>query len=114
LIGFPRASTITAQREIVQMKVFAVGRFAKRLSAGERARILLPEAADTLKLYLDGKIDQFWFCLDEPGVIFLMNGSVEEAREALDRLPLVEGGFLDFELTPVGPLAPLGVLIRGE
>ena len=96
------------------MKVFAIGRFMKPLSADERARILPREVPGTLQLYLDGKIDQFWFCLDEPGVIFLMNGSVEEARAALDTLPLVKAGFMAFELTPVGPLAPLGMLIHGE
>jgi len=96
------------------MKVFAIGRFTQPLSAEEKARILPREVPDTLKLYLDGKIEQFWFRLDQPGPIFLMNGSVDEARAALDKLPLVQAGLLAFELTPVGPLSPLGVLIRGE
>jgi hypothetical protein len=96
------------------MKVFAFGRFTKPLSADERAHFLPREVPDTLQLYLDGKIDQFWFRLDQPGPIFLMNGSVEEARAALDKLPLVQAGLLAFELTPVGPLSPLGVLIQGK
>lgn len=72
------------------------------------------EVPAILQLYLDGKIDQFWFRQDQPGVIFLMNGSVEEAKAALDKLPLTAGGFMTFELTPVGPLAPLGMLIQGK
>jgi hypothetical protein len=31
------------------------------------------EVPETLKLYLDGKIEQFWFRDDKPGVVFLMN-----------------------------------------
>jgi hypothetical protein len=46
------------------------------------------ELPDTLKLYLDGKIDQFWFRKDKVGVIFLMNAeSVDEAKGATDKLP---------------------------
>jgi hypothetical protein len=46
-------------------------------------------------------------------VFFLMNAqSVEEARAAVQALPLAAGGFMTFEMTPVGPLAPLGRLIQ--
>jgi hypothetical protein len=44
------------------------------------------------KHYLDGKIEQFWFRHDAPGVIFLMNvESVDQANMELDTLPLVVG-----------------------
>jgi hypothetical protein len=49
------------------MKVFALGLFAKPLTDEQRKRILPKEVPDTLKLYLDGKIDQFWFREDKPG-----------------------------------------------
>jgi len=39
------------------------------------------EVPATLKLYLDGKIEQFFFRQDKPGVVFIMNvDSVEHAR----------------------------------
>ena len=41
------------------MKVFALGLFAKPLTDEQRKRILPKEVPDTLRLYLDGKIDQF-------------------------------------------------------
>jgi hypothetical protein len=96
------------------MKVFAIGSITKAPTPEQQAQIMPKEVPATLQLYLDGKIDQFWFRQDQPGVIFLMNGSVDEAKAALDKLPLAEGGFMTFDLTPVGPLAPLGMLIQGK
>jgi hypothetical protein len=72
------------------MKVFAVGSFTRPLTDEQRKQILPQEVPDTLKLYLDGKIDQFWFREDKPGgVVFLMNStSVEEAKLIVEALPL--------------------------
>jgi hypothetical protein len=97
------------------MKVFAIGSFAKPITDEQRKEIMPKEVPDTLKLYLDGKIEQFWFRDDKPGVIFLMNtDSVEQATAAINTLPLAGGGFLKFEMIPVGPLKPLGLLIQGK
>jgi hypothetical protein len=97
------------------MKVLAIGAITKPPSDEQRPQLMSKEVPDTLKLYLDGKIDQFWFRKDKVGVIFLMNaGSVDEAKAVTDKLPLTEGGFMTFEHIPVGPLAPLGLLIQGR
>jgi hypothetical protein len=108
----PGASRTPTRRTI--MKVFALGLFAKPLTDEQRKRILPKEVPDTLRLYLDGKIDQFWFREDKPGgVVFLMNcTSVEEARWIIEALPLAANGYLVFEYVPVGPLQPLGLLIQ--
>jgi hypothetical protein len=95
------------------MKVLAVASITKPLSPEQRQQIMPNEVPATLKLYLDGKIEQFWFRQDKPGVIFLMNvESVEEAQAAVEALPLTAGGFATYELMHVGPLAPLGLLIQ--
>src|SRR5262245_49180654 len=66
------------------MKVLAIGSIAKPLSPEQRQQVMPNEVPATLKLYLDGKIEQFWFRQDAPGVIFLMNAeSVEQARAAV-------------------------------
>jgi hypothetical protein len=97
------------------MKVFAVGAITKPLTPEQRQEIMPKEVPDTLKLYLDGAIEQFWFRTDKPGVVFLMNAeSVGEAKSKLDALPLTAAGFLQYDLMPVGPLAPLGLLIQGK
>jgi hypothetical protein len=73
------------------------------------------EVPDTLNLYLNGKIEQFWFSQDVPGVIFLMNvDSVEDAQATLNTLPLSAGGLMTFKLLTVGPLTPLGLLIQSK
>jgi hypothetical protein len=97
------------------MKVIAIGSIIKPLSDEQRKEIMPKEVPATLKHYLDGKVEQFWYRQDAPGVIFLMNvASVDEAKAELDTLPLVAGGFATYQLIPVGPLAPLGLLIQGK
>ena len=95
------------------MKIFALGSLAKPITDEQRKQILPKEVSDTLKLYLDGKIDQFWYREDQPGVVFLLNAaSVEGAKSIVEALPLTTNGFLTYEYIPVGPLKPLGMLIE--
>jgi len=95
------------------MKVIAIGNIIKAPTDAERQQIMPKEVPDTLKLYLDGKIEQFWFRQDRPGVVFLMNvESLEQAKATVEGLPLTTQGFVKYELLPVGPLAPLGLLLK--
>jgi hypothetical protein len=97
------------------MKVFAIASIAQPLTPEQRQQIMPNEVPATLKLYLDGRIEQFWYRQGAPGVIFLMNvDSVEQAKAAVEALPLAAGGFAQYEFFPVGPLAPLGLLIQGK
>jgi hypothetical protein len=97
------------------MKVMAIGSFAKPLTPEQRQQVLPNEVPATLKLYLDGKIEQFWFRQDAPGVLFLMNvESIEQAKSTMEALPLVTGGYVKYDFMQVGPLAPLGLLIQGK
>jgi hypothetical protein len=68
-----------------------------------------------LKLYLDGKIDQFWLREDMPGVVFRMNvASVEEAKAIVAALPLTANGYFAYERIPVGALQPLALLFQSR
>jgi len=68
-----------------------------------------------LQLYLDGKVEQFWLRDNEAGVIFLMNvESVDEADKLLKALPLGRDNLPTFELMPIGPLLPLGMLMKAK
>jgi hypothetical protein len=97
------------------MKVIAVGSIVKLVTPEQRQEVMPKEVPATLKLYLDGKIEQFWYRQDAPGVIFLLNvESVEQAKATVEALPLVTGGYAKYELMQVGPLAPLGMLIQGK
>ncbi len=93
------------------MKVMAIGTL-KPLSQEQRQRYLPTEVPATLKLYLEGKMEQFWLRDNEVGVIFLMSvDSVDEADRLLKALPLGQANLLTFELMPIGPLLPLGMLM---
>jgi hypothetical protein len=72
------------------------------------------EVTATLKHYLEGKVEQFWF-REKAGPIFLMDvESVEQAKAELATLPLVAAKLMTYELMPVTPLKPLGLLIQGK
>jgi hypothetical protein len=49
------------------MKVLCVSKWAEAASREKRDAILPKEVPATLKLYLDGVIEQMWFKLDAPG-----------------------------------------------
>jgi hypothetical protein len=96
------------------MKVMAIGTL-KPLTPEQRRRYLPAEVPATLQLYLDGKMEQFWLRDREAGVIFLMSvDSVEEADGLLKALPLGQAGLLTFDLMPIGPLLPLGMLMTAK
>jgi hypothetical protein len=96
------------------MKVFAIATAQPSLTPEILSQHMPSEVPNTLKLYLDGKVEQFWF-REKFGPIFLMNiASVEEAKATLNALPLVADGFMTYEYLPVGPLMPLGRLIQGK
>ena len=96
------------------MKVMAIGAL-KPLSPGQRQKYLPREVPATLQLYLDGKMEQFWLRDNEAGVIFLMTvESVDEAEKLLKALPLGQADLLTFDLMPIGPLLPLGMLMKAK
>ena len=80
---------------------------------GQIMKIMPAEIRATVPLYLDGKIQQWYMCGDGRGVIFIMNcKDVEEARALIESLPLSKANLVDGQFIPVGPLLPLGMLLR--
>jgi hypothetical protein len=81
----------------------------------EQIMTVMPfEIRATVKLYLDGKIRQWYSRGDGRGVIlFLDVKTVDEAHAIVDTLPLSKENLMDHEYIPVGPLLPLGTLIGG-
>ena len=94
------------------MKVMAIGTL-KPLTPEQRRMYLPKEVPATLQIYLDGKMEKFWLREGEAGVIFLMTvDSVQEADALLKALPLGQANLMTFDLMPIGPLSPLGMLIK--
>ena len=80
---------------------------------GQIMKIMPAEIRATVPLYLDGKIQQWYMRGDGRGVIFIMNcKDVKEARALIESLPLSKANLVDGQFIPVGPLLPLGMLLR--
>ncbi|MGH7653424.1 MAG: hypothetical protein ACREN6_02060 [Gemmatimonadaceae bacterium] len=78
----------------------------------ERVKVMPDEVRATVKLYLDGKIQQWYGKADGRGVMFIFNCStIAEAKALTDELPLVRGKFASFEFTALTPLTPLRYLM---
>jgi hypothetical protein len=76
-------------------------------------KIMPAEIRATVPLYLDGKIQQWFTRGDGRGVIFILNCTdLSEARALLQSLPLSQQNLMDEQFIPVGPLLPLGILLR--
>ena len=74
--------------------------------------VIPEEIRATVKLYLDGKIRQWYSRGDGKGVIFLVDAKTEdEARAIMETLPLEKEQLIDSEYIPVGPLMPLRALM---
>jgi Muconolactone delta-isomerase len=88
--------------------ILAIGTVNPGVDPAAVKSILPTEARETVKLYLDGKIDQ-WFSLQgRSGVVFILNvNDPAAAHDMLERLPLGQAHLMSFELLPLGPLSPL-------
>ena len=74
--------------------------------------VIPQEIQATVKLYLDGKIREWYSRGDGKGVIFLVEAkSEDEARAIMETLPLAKEQLMDHEYIPVGPLMPLKALV---
>lgn len=94
-------------------RVLAIGHVTSGTTREKVTPVMQQEVRDTVRLYLAGRIDQWFVRRDQNGVVFLLNVStVAEAREFLEKLPLGQAKLMDFDLIPLGPLTPLGLLLQ--
>jgi hypothetical protein len=89
-------------------RILAIGTLTPGVDMAAARAILPTEVKETVNLYLDGKIDQ-WFSLQvRPGVAFILNVTdTAAAHEMLEKLPLGQAHLMSFELIPLAPLNPL-------
>ena len=82
------------------------------VTAQQIMAVIPAEIRATVKLYLDGKIRQWYSRGDGKGVIFFVDAKTEdEARAIMETLPLAKEQLMDHQYIPVGPLMPLRALI---
>jgi hypothetical protein len=75
-------------------------------------KVMPEEVRATVRLYLEGKIQQWYSRSDGTGVMFIMNATnTGEARAVAETLPLAKAKLVEYEYTELGPLAPLAALL---
>jgi hypothetical protein len=75
-------------------------------------KVMKEEVTATVKLYLDGKIRQWYSRADGRGVVFILAcNSVEEAKAKMEQLPLAKLNVMDYDYLPLSPLQPLHFLV---
>jgi hypothetical protein len=84
---------------------------AQGVTAQQIMTLMPDEIQATVKLYLDGKIREWYSRGNGKGVVMLLDVKTEEeAREIEETLPLAKAHLMDHEYIPVGPLMPLRAL----
>jgi hypothetical protein len=79
----------------------------------ERVMAVMPaEIRETVQLYLNGKIREWYSRGDGRGVVFLLDTrDVAEAQAIVEGLPLAKENVIDHEYIAIGPLLPLRLLM---
>lgn len=115
LAGAAFAGTAQAAPELPKVPtthIMAIGHLTPKATPQAVGALLPEEVRQTVQLNLDGKIDQWYVRKDQNGVVFFLTiVDMQEARATLERLPLGQAGLMEFDLIPLGPLSPLGLLI---
>jgi hypothetical protein len=89
-------------------RILAIGTVNPGVDPAAVRSILPKEVRETVKLYLDGKIDQWFSLQDRSGVAFILNVTdPAAAHDMLEKLPLGQAHLMSFELIPLAPLNPL-------
>ena len=93
-------------------KILAIGSVTKNGTPEAIASVLPLEVRATVRNYLAGKIEQWFFQAEGYGVVFIMNAaSTSQAHGILEQLPLGVAGMMEFELIALSPLKPLAMLL---
>ena len=76
---------------------------------------LKAEALRAWELYQAGLVRELYFRADTPAAVLVLEcASLEEARQALETLPLVEAGLIHFEVIPLVPYPGFARLFEEE
>ena len=79
----------------------------------EQVMAVMPdEIRETARLYLEGRIREWYSRGDGRGAVFLLDArDTAEAQAIMEGLPLAQENVVDHEYIAVGPLLPLRLLI---
>ena len=76
------------------------------------AKVFPAEVRATVRLYLDGKLRQWFQRSDGAGVVFILPATtVADAQAIMESLPLAQAHLVDHEYVALSPLGPLAALL---
>jgi muconolactone delta-isomerase len=97
------------------MKILAIEKELGKKSAGDMKPILKKEARRAWELYRSGIFREIYFVQDRPLAIIIMEAdTVDDAKKVLASLPLVEAGYIDFDVIPLAPYPGFARLFKDE
>jgi hypothetical protein len=86
------------------MKILALEQETPGTKPGQFAPYLKAEAARVWELYKNGQVREMYFHQDRKDAVLVLEcADVNEARQLLGTLPLVQAGLIDFEVIPLVP-----------
>lgn len=88
---------------------------AKATVTRDQIMAVMPsEVRQTVRLYVGGKIRDWFSRADGRGAVFLLDTrDVAEAHAIMESLPLAKGNLVDHDYIAIGPLLPLRLLLAG-
>jgi hypothetical protein len=97
------------------MKILAIEKEMPGVREEEFKPHLGAEAAKAWELYQAGVFREMYFRQDWPGAVLILECTdVEQAREALNTLPLVQEGLISFDVIPLAPYPGFSRLFAEE
>jgi len=98
------------------MKIIVLAKRSPSVSLEQIRPHFQAEVQAVWDLYLEGVIREFYTRADEggPAILAIESESVDTARKALAKLPLVEMNMLDLEYVPLAPFRSLSHLFEAE
>lgn len=94
------------------MKIIAIEKELKHISGDSAAALYKAEARQVYALYLRDALREIYFTEEHCAVIMLECANIEEAKQLLDTLPLVQSGVIAFDLHELHPYNGYGRLMR--
>jgi hypothetical protein len=104
------AQTPPAPKTVAVLVVMTAKRGVERPQV---SGMLSDEVRATVRLYLDGKIREWFARSDGNGAIFIMDAkNVPEAQALVEALPLARAHLVDLQYIELSPLTPLARLLE--
>lgn len=92
--------------------VMAILSVREGITRDQIMKVMQTEIRDTVKLYLDGRIEQWYSRADGKGVVFVLDcKTTDQAKALMDALPLSKEKLVTFDYIPLAPLGPLRLLL---